>query len=358
MAFKRITMQDIADACGLSRNTVSKVFNGRGTIPEITKQIVLKKAEELGYFQIPGTNNNPLNKRNDTKITQNVTNEIIGDQKTIVLLTKNIPNDYHFGAIFLPAFTERLSRSGYTLTMYNVSEKELSENTLPEQLILSRTAGIITIELFDKSYLEMLSTLNLPFVSVDAFAGADTAFLDFDFVSMENTSSVIALTSQIIKNGAKNLGFVGDINHCNSFHERFLAFSRTLNQANLSLEKNMCILDEDSSLYGDVEWLKQKLTAMPLLPDAFVCANDFLAIGVMSALKQMNISVPEKVKIAGFDGIPQSKFVIPSLSTVQIPSKEIGTMTAELLLSRIANPNQSFKKMYIKTIPIISDSTL
>ena len=48
MAFKRITMQDIADACGLSRNTVSKVFNGRGTIPEITKQIVLKKAEELG----------------------------------------------------------------------------------------------------------------------------------------------------------------------------------------------------------------------------------------------------------------------------------------------------------------------
>ena len=51
MAIKRITMQELADACGLSRNTVSKVFNERGTVPEATKQLVLRKAEELGYMQ-------------------------------------------------------------------------------------------------------------------------------------------------------------------------------------------------------------------------------------------------------------------------------------------------------------------
>ena len=47
MALKKITMQDIADACGLSRNTVSKVFNGRGDVPEATKARVLLKAKEL-----------------------------------------------------------------------------------------------------------------------------------------------------------------------------------------------------------------------------------------------------------------------------------------------------------------------
>ena len=49
MPNKRVTMQDIADACGLSRNTVSKVFNGRGAVPQATRTMIQKKAEELGY---------------------------------------------------------------------------------------------------------------------------------------------------------------------------------------------------------------------------------------------------------------------------------------------------------------------
>ena len=52
MSRNRVTIQNIAEACGLSRNTVSKVFNNRGTVPESTKQLVLKKAKEMGYFAI------------------------------------------------------------------------------------------------------------------------------------------------------------------------------------------------------------------------------------------------------------------------------------------------------------------
>lgn len=50
---KRITMQDIADACGLSRNTVSKIFNNRGEVPDATRKLVLEKARQLGYYQFP-----------------------------------------------------------------------------------------------------------------------------------------------------------------------------------------------------------------------------------------------------------------------------------------------------------------
>ena len=51
MPLKRVTMQDIANACGLSRNTVSKVFNNRGSVPESTKNLVISAARELGYYQ-------------------------------------------------------------------------------------------------------------------------------------------------------------------------------------------------------------------------------------------------------------------------------------------------------------------
>ena len=96
MALKRVTMQDIADACGLSRNTVSKVFNGRG--PEATKKLVLNKAKELGYYQQPA--------------------DMGGREKaarSIALLTQRKFQNHSFGAVFITSFTDALSRDGYTI---------------------------------------------------------------------------------------------------------------------------------------------------------------------------------------------------------------------------------------------------
>ena len=81
MANNKVTMQDIADACGLSRNTVSKVFNGRGSVPQNTRNIILKKAEELGYKAIP--NENAFKQSSSGKV--------------IALLTNKLPSEYHFG---------------------------------------------------------------------------------------------------------------------------------------------------------------------------------------------------------------------------------------------------------------------
>ena len=53
MAVRRVTMQDIADACGLSRNTVSKIFNNRGSVPQATQELVLKKARNWATSSRP-----------------------------------------------------------------------------------------------------------------------------------------------------------------------------------------------------------------------------------------------------------------------------------------------------------------
>lgn len=79
MPNKRVTMQDIADACGLSRNTVSKVFNGRGAVPQATKDMVILKAQELGYGL-------PSVEQKSTKLP------VAG--KSIALLTCKLPTDY------------------------------------------------------------------------------------------------------------------------------------------------------------------------------------------------------------------------------------------------------------------------
>ena len=341
MAIKRVTMQEIADACGLSRNTVSKVFNDRGAVPGATRQAVLRKAQELGYYQLP--EEEPV--KEETR------------SQNIALLTSSMPADYHFGTFFVPAFGGQLSRVGYTLMMYEISPDELRAKALPAHMSLAQTAGILVIELFNREYMDMLCGLGIPTISIDAYYGANTSLIKCDIISMENIASTFALTNQVISAGARRLGFVGDAEHCNSFHERWLGFGHALYRAGIPLERELCILDSDDAPYSDPEWLLSKIREMPVMPDAFVCANDYLALCTMTTLKRHGVLIPDEVMVTGFDGTPQSSIVEPALTTAWIPSNDIGRLAADMLLARIENPDRPFQSTYVKTTPLWRDST-
>ena len=340
MAIKRITMQDIADACGLSRNTVSKIFNNRGEVPESTRKMVLEKARQLGYYQLPAKEEPAV---------------MYGG--TIAVLTQDKLLSHNFGAYFITSFTDHISRAGYTIQMYKVSAEEIEEKSLPPHLDLEQTTGILGIELFDRDYINAVCTLQKPTLFVDSYARTNKALIGCDFVSMENTSSEITLVKRMIDGGAKRLGFVGDIGHCNSFYERWVGFCAALGDAGLSVDKTLCILEKDSELYGDTQWLLEQLSRIPELPDAFACANDYIGIHLMTALKKMGLSIPEKIMIAGFDGSPEAAIVEPSLTTASIPSADIGKLAASLLTERIRNPEFPFHWTYVKTLPIWGHST-
>ena len=335
MARKRITMQDIAQACGLSRNTVSKVFNDRGAVPEETRRLVLDKARQLGYTQLPAES---------------------GQGRSIALLTQHKLLSHNFGAFFITSFTDQISRAGYTLKMYEISRTEIREKRLPPHLDLEETAGILGIELFDRPYLESVCALGKPTVFVDGYPHAAESPINCDFVSMENLASETALVGRMIRSGAKNIGFVGDKNHCNSFYERWVGCCSALREAGLSVREDLSILAEDGEYYGDPAWLLRQLEALPEIPDGFACANDYLAIHLMTALKKLGLSVPGDVLVVGFDGSMEAAVVTPSLATARIPSAEIGRLAATLLVRRIAEPDFPYHWTYVKTTPIWGES--
>lgn len=340
MALKRVTMQQIADACGLSRNTVSKVFNGRGSVPEATKNLVFSKARELGYYQY-------------------VSAEAAEPDHTgtIALLTQHKLLSHNFGAYFVTSFTDQISRAGYSIQVYEVPPSELEEKRLPPLLDVEKTAGFLGIELFDRAYIEMICTLGVPTVFVDGYPRASKALMQCDFVSMENITSEMILVGRMVDNGAKRLGFVGDIQHCNSFYERWLGFSAVLAQADIPIDRSLCILEKDSILYGDVDWVAEQLRSLPEIPDAFACANDYLAIHLIGALKKLGLSVPKDVMVTGFDGSPEAKLITPTLTTAKIPSTDIGKLAATLLIRRIQMPDFPYHWTNVKTTPIWGEST-
>lgn len=333
-------MQDIADACGLSRNTVSKIFNNRGTVPESTREVVLAKAKEFGYISS----------------TAGEADIPSADAKNIALLTHSKPLNHSFGSLFITSFTDRICRSGYNLKIFEISSDEYESKTLPSHFLPGDISGIIVIELFDREYTRMLCELGIPVMLIDSYSGAPEDLMSCDLIYMESFASSIAMTERMISAGASFIGFVGDKNHCCSFRERWNGFKKALDIAGLPLVPEICIMDDDILPYGEVDWVLSKLEAMPFIPDGFVCANDFLAIRVMQALRAKGLSIPEEVMVTGFDGSPEAEVVYPALTTASIPSVEIGRISADMLLERISSPSLPYRCSYIRTTPVWRDS--
>lgn len=334
---KRVTMQTIADACGLSRNTVSKIFNGRGTVPDSTKELVLAKARELGYFV-------------------NAESVLAPPSRNIALLTHSRPSLHAFGSLFITNFTDQICRSGFNLKIFEIGDKNYAVQSLPSHFIPEEISGIVTLELFDREYTQMLCGLGIPLILVDSFAGARGELIQCDLMYMENFASTAAMTSRMIAAGAKTVGFVGDIDHCCSFRERWYGFCSAMTDANLTVDKSLCILAEDSLSYGEVDWMQKMLDTLPYIPDAFVCCNDFIAIRVIWALQKRGLSVPENVMVTGFDGTNEAQVVSPTLTTSRIPNAEIGRSAADLLMERIADPTIPYRCTYLRTTPVWADS--
>ena len=336
MPAKRVTMQDIADACGLSRNTVSKVFNGRGAVPQDTQTLILKKAEELGYGSPVGTS-----------LTSSE-----GHSKNIALLTCSLPRGSHLGTSLLTSFTDQISRSGYSLKIFEISQEELKRSILPTHFSPEQTAGIICIELFSADYLNMICDLGIPTICFDGPVGTGSTLMNCNYITMESIASILSIMKKLISLGAHKIGFVGDKSHCESFYERWYGYCAALKESGLPQDDRICILAPDDSPYNDPDWLISQLKQMPALPDAFICANDYLAIHMISALKKKGLKIPDQVMVTGFDGTPQSALVDPPLTTVDTPGKVIGHLAADVLMNRIANPDFPFFTTRVRTTPV------
>lgn len=337
----KITMQDIADATGYSRNTVSKVLNGHRTVPDATRKFILTKATEIGY---KGYND-----------TGSISKTVIR-AGTIALFTYHMPDNSHYGSSYISNFTKEIARQGYSLTAHPISPEDIAAMRLPGNFNPKSVDGIACITLFDKEYSYFLCRLGLPMVFADSFANPTYTSLSGDLVMMENVHCLDIIFSNMLENGAKTFGFAGNNSFCQSFYERHLGFATALMNAGIPYEEKYNITEHNTPCFSDSNWVMQRVYAMKELPDAFICATDQIAISIMDSLKALGKRVPQDIMIAGFDDAPGSDIVEPSLTTVRVLGGEMGKVAAKILIDRIAHPNAPTKHVYITSEVIFRDS--
>lgn len=337
---KNIVMNDIALALNMSRNTVSKAFNNQ-YLPEKTKRLILNKAIEMGYKNLD------IVSRRETVLYNN----------NILILTINDIQNLNFFLSVLRGIDNIVVKYSLNLLQYQFdSLKKI--NDFKSYVTDQHISGIICLETFNRKYIKNILDLHIPVVFLDSAVDGIENHGDYDVVLMENRNSVKNICKKIIKStDAKSMGFIGDYNHCLSFYERFVGFQEALFEAELSFNRYYNITEPDEFPYGDVNELSKKLLKMSELPDIFVCANDFLAISLINALKLLNKRVPQDVQVIGFDNtIDARNFEIP-LTTIDTDKEVLGNESIATLLNRIKYKENRNRIIHLKTTPIYRSST-
>ena len=338
---RRVTIQDIADELGISRNTVSKAINNADGLAEATRERILQKATEMGYKQFSYFK----------ALTDNSGKQESQNKGEIALFCGNIISPAHFASLMLDKLKMELSQWGYSLSTHRVDRDDFLNRSLPITFIQEKTLAIICIEMFDRAYDEMLCDLGLPVLFVDGPHKGRGADLPADQLYMDNGTAITRFVNDMLAHGKRRIGFIGDYEHCQSFFERYTAYRCAMLMADAPVDERFCIKALDS------DQIANALTNLPETPDVFICANDFLAVDAIYTLRRLGKSVPEDLLFCGFDDSPHSRITTPALTTVHIHTQVMAIVAMNLLISRIEDPNLNYRIVHTETELIYRDSS-
>ena len=215
---KKVTLQDIADELGISRNTVSKAINNSEGIAPSTRDKILQKAVEMGYKQFSYFSS-VLG--SDDMISFPPSQQYQGE---IALMTTAFLTQSHFASTMLDKFQREISQAGYTMNTHRVTKENLQAMTFPHTFRKDIVKAVICIEMFDYDYDAMLCNLDIPVLFVDGPVKRDGCSLPADQLFMDNTTEITRFVNVMLDAGKNRIGFVGNYNHCQSFYERYTAF--------------------------------------------------------------------------------------------------------------------------------------
>lgn len=380
----RVTIQDIADALGISRNTVSKAINNSAGIADATREKILKKAAEMGYKQFSYINQMtnqfsqaapaprehiiapaaPAQQDAYEDTYYNVASSVVSapaQVKEIALFTEGFLGSSHFSHAMLDKFQREISQLGYSLSMHHLTSDEIDSLQLPLTFSRERTSGIVCVEVFSNEYARMLCELGIPLLFVDAPVEIGADPLPTDMLIMDNFSGIYRFVQDMLAKGVKEIGFIGHSEHCRSFFDRYMAFRIAMFlfggkvQEEFYITDNCC--DARYPAAGESQrHIKKKMSKLDHLPEVFICANDFIALEVIAICKEMGIHIPQDLQLCGFDDSPESRIVSPPLTTIHIHSRTMGSSAVALLMSRIKDPDQNYRTVYTETKLIYRES--
>ncbi len=340
---KKVSIQDIAKDLGLSRNTVSKALNNDECVSYDTRQRIIKRAVEMGYKKL-----------NPELVFEKIdaSNERHGN---IVVLARRDIADF-WNRIILGISSE-LKKCNHNLLVNFIDIEDEQAGVLPANILNQEIDGVITLSVFNKDFMNKLLESKRPIVLLDAPVDIYENDLPADVILVEGECSTYKITKDLLQKGLKRIGFIGDVTYCRTIFDRWKGYSKAHKDFNLAVDEGISTTKPFQKHLYDYEEVSGYLSNIKNMPEAFVCANDDVAMHVIRYLKEKAVRVPEDVKVTGFDDRMDSILIEPALTTVHVFNEEIGIRLVQELMWHINNPEMPYELVVINTKVIFRKSS-
>ena len=337
---KRVTIVEVAEKAGVSKGTVSAVINARNTVKPITRDHILEVMKELNF--------------RPRGVARNLKN---GNQyKSIGVILKDL--NYPFYTSIATGVKEYANNKGYSVIVTSSENDHESEKRFSHLFSAKDVKGTIIAPIVEGAseieHLFKLKMINYPFVLLEDVKG-----IQANVVAINNLKAIKKAVKYLISSGhTKIVHFAGPPQSSHT-QERIEGFRHAFSESTLVFTKDMIVpvgSSHDESYCKTIEYFKEMKSAD--YPSAIVCFNDQQALGVMMALHELHIKVPDDISIIGNDDIYYAKIYPVPLTTIRAPQHEIGKKAAEILIRNIEAPKLlPIEKVYLETEFVIRQSS-
>ncbi len=310
-----VTRAEVAALAGVSPMTVTRVLNNSSAVTPETRQAVLAACTKLNYRRNAFASG--LRSRQSHAIGVMV------------------PTFRHaFYGRLLSSLEKTAREYGYHIITVQIDSEQEGADMQWERLefLFSRQVDGLILELsLAPEVEEKLLAENIPVVFVDA----PPLHKEFDYFGSSDEYGTWELTRMLLKLGHRRIAFAGG-GSCRTSEARCHGWQRALKEAGLDCEagaafpRNFDFEDGVEIVGAYFEQLRQF--------SAIVCANDYVAAGMIAAFQERGVRIPDELSITGFAGDEIGRFIHPSLTTYEQPIEKIGELAALHLIQKIQQP--------------------
>lgn len=332
----RVTIQDIAKEMSLSRNTVSLALKGSNVVSEETRRRVREYAVRAGYL-----------KRIEPERQES-------PEYLIMVLRR--PNEAVFWDKIMSGIMKEARLHNWLVQVAVVMEEDIAQERLP--VGYDKVDALIFMNVFPESYAELLVKNGKYGIFLDDRVSTDNSVLLGDMIKSEGIRSVQCITRQLIAQGLRQIEFLSstDVEECQTVNDRLIGYSRAMEEADLpatTLEELRKV--NECNIY-DVEALSQWIKKKKSLPEAFVCANDIIAQGLIKVLRENGKRVPEDVAVVGFDN-EESRSADAFITTADFNAEWLGCRLVMQILWRMSHPDAPYEAITVDSKVIFRQSS-
>ena len=334
------SIRDVARLANVSPATVSRILNNNQVYKttDETRQSVLKAVAELNY--------KPLVKKRITEKPESADSRFtVG---CLLASTKGKYSDPFYLSI-LGGIEEELKKLGGTILLIH-TEQELENRAVLDRFLNAGLDGLIMMRPLAEPLFTLLHS-RIPHI-----VGIDTGHMPIDNVEYDHLRVSRMAVEYLYQKGHRQIGYigggVGPVPMKRS--RRFRSYLETMQDLGLAVNPDW-VLDCDWDDQKCME-LVENVVRSGSLPTAFYAASDLMAMAALRALYQMNVRVPGQVAVIGMSNIEMSPYANPPLTTIDVPTVEMGIAAARTMAARVHGDTTLPKRILLPSVLVERDS--